>query len=63
MPEYRLYCLDKRGRILHRHDFDASDDAEAVRIAEEREHPQLACEVWELARKIATLPPTEVSSC
>lgn len=60
MPDYRLYCLDKRGHILHRFDFEAADDTEALRIASEREHPQLACEVWELGRKIATLPPKMV---
>ena len=56
MPEYRLYCLDEKRRILDRHDFEAADDDEALAIASKREHPHLACEVWELGRLIATLP-------
>lgn len=62
MPEYRVYCLDKNGRILHRHEFEAADDTDAVKLASEREHPHLACEVWELARKIATLPAKAINS-
>lgn len=56
MPDYRLYCSDKHGHILHRYDFEAEDDGAAIKVACEREHPQLACEVWELGRKVATLP-------
>jgi hypothetical protein len=61
MPEYRLYCLDKHGHILQRHDIAAADDIEALRIASDRTDPHLACEVWELGRKIATLPPKLIS--
>jgi len=45
VPEYRLYCLDEKRRILDRHDFEAADDDEALAIASKREHPHLACEV------------------
>jgi hypothetical protein len=61
MPDYRLYCLDKKGRILKRHDFEAASDTDALKIASEREDPHLGCEVWELGRKIATLPPKTIA--
>lgn len=56
MTEYRLYCLDKRGRITHPHDFDAPDDQAALVIADHREHPEHECELWQGQRKIVRLP-------
>jgi hypothetical protein len=61
MPDYRLYCLDKFGRIIKRHDYEAAHDTEALTLANEREDRHLKWEVWELGRKIATLPAASVN--
>jgi hypothetical protein len=61
--DYKLYCLDKRGHILHRHDFEAADDGAALKMVREvREHPDLDCELWQRARKIASLPARSLSA-
>jgi hypothetical protein len=61
VPEYRLYCLDKRGRILDRHDFDPVNDQAAMQIAHDREHSHLDCELWEGKRKVALIPAKGVA--
>lgn len=56
MFEYRLYCLDKSGRIKQRHELTAPDDAAAIEAAREIE-PAAAVELWSGPRKVAELPP------
>ena len=55
MAEYRLYCLDARGRIARRHDFEAADD-EAAALAARAIDATSACELWSGSRKVALLP-------
>jgi hypothetical protein len=55
MGDYRLYCLDKKGRITERLDFVAQDDATAIQHARDK-HPDADCEIWELGRKVAAVP-------
>lgn len=55
--EYKLYCLDAAGRILHRHDYLAEGDRDALRIARTREHPEFGCEIWASTRLLGRLPP------
>lgn len=55
MVEYRLYCLDKRGRIARRKDIEAADDESAITVARATE-PDHDCEIWSGSRKVALLP-------
>ena len=55
MAEYRLYCLDRNGRIARRHDIMAEDDARAVTDARTAA-PGVSCELWSGSRKVAHLP-------
>lgn len=55
MAEYKLYCLDPRGRIARRHEIEAEDDAAAIAITREQ-HPNNDCEVWSGTRKVALVP-------
>lgn len=54
MAEYRLYCLDDRGRIARRHDIEAPDDSAAVEAARAHDSPA-DCELWSGPRKVALL--------
>lgn len=58
MAEYRLYCLDARGRIARRHDFEEMDDEAAVVAAREIDATS-ACELWCGSRKVTLLPGEE----
>ena len=55
MAEYKLYCLDPKGRIARRHEFEASDDADAIDRAR-TDHPEESCELWCGTRKVALIP-------
>lgn len=55
MAEYKLYCLDPRGRIARRHEIEAEDDSAAIAVAREQ-HPNSDCEVWSGTRKVALVP-------
>lgn len=54
MREYRTYCLHQNGRIKDRHDFNADDDAEALRLTAICPDG-FGAEVWEGARKLASI--------
>jgi hypothetical protein len=55
MPLYRIFCLDGQTHIVDRYDIECADDESAIRFA--RGHfPKAACEVWELGRRVASLP-------
>lgn len=58
MAEYRLYCLDDAGRIARRHEFEAADDAAAIKAAREIESRD-SCELWSGKRKVALLPANQ----
>lgn len=53
--EYKLYCLDRDGRIVRRHEIVAADDVAAIAAAR-AEHPEYDCEVWSGTRKVALVP-------
>ena len=55
MPEYKLYCLDGRGRITRRHDFVATDDRTAAEQGNVLGNGS-DCELWSGTRKVAMLP-------
>lgn len=55
VAEYKLYCLDPKGRIQRRHEFEAADDAAAIASARAR-FPEETCELWCGTRKIALIP-------
>ena len=54
MQSYRLYALDQYRHIIHREDFDAADDMNAIVYARGR-YPETACELWDLGRKVAEI--------
>lgn len=54
MPEYRLYCLNDRGKITRSHEIMASSDDEAVAKAKAMKLPD-NCELWDHGRIVAKL--------
>ncbi|MFD1611663.1 hypothetical protein ACFSCW_07610 [Sphingomonas tabacisoli] len=56
MFQYRLFCLDDQGKILHPHVFHAEGDDAALSLARDRQHRQHACELWRGTKLIASLP-------
>ena len=50
-PRYRLYFLDREGRIRRAMDLDCDDDAEAVQAMEARDEGG-GMELWEAARLV-----------
>lgn len=55
MAEYKLYCLDRSGRITRRHELLAENDDDAI-AAGRKVAPSIDCELWSGARKVALLP-------
>lgn len=55
MSEYKLYCLDRNGRIARRLDLEAGDDTSALEVARTLE-PGTDRELWCGTRKVAFLP-------
>ena len=58
MAEYKLYCLDRNGRIAKRLDIEAADDAAAIAAARDL-HLDADCELWCGARMVAVLPAAD----
>jgi hypothetical protein len=56
MPEYRLYCLNDRGRFAKAHEFTAQDDSDALEKAKTLK-AGVDCELWNRDRLIAKLRP------
>lgn len=56
MPEYRLYCLNDRDKFTKSHEFEASDDGDALTRARAMKLP-VPCELWSRNRLVAKLPP------
>lgn len=61
MSEYKLYCLDRNGRIARRLDLEAGDDDSALEMAHGLE-PKADRELWCGTRKVAFLPITPPAS-
>ena len=55
MADYKLYCLDRNGRITRRHDIVSEDDAAAIETGRTIA-PTVSCELWSGTRKVALLP-------
>jgi hypothetical protein len=55
VAEYKIYCLDRAGRIARRSEIEAADDMAAIAAAREQ-HPVTDCEVWSGTRKVALVP-------
>ncbi len=57
MASYRLYCLDRQGKITAAEWLEAEDDASALAAARALGKP-MACELWLRNRMIDRLEPT-----
>ena len=55
MPDYRLYCLDERGKIAKAEWFEAKSDDEAIVMLRVRKLP-FDCELWCGDRMIEQVP-------
>ena len=53
MSEYRLYCLDDKGRFTKVHEIEASDDEDALAKARAMKLP-MVCELWNRNRLVET---------
>jgi hypothetical protein len=58
MSEYRLYCLDDKGRFTKSHEIEASDDEDALAKARAMKLP-MVCELWTRNRLVETLLPAK----
>jgi hypothetical protein len=56
MPDYRLYCLDRAGKVTNAHDIDAKNDDEALAFARQKKLP-VKCELWDRSRLVAMISP------
>ena len=55
MPDYRIYLTDADGRIQRGHDLPAAGDDEACAAAREMLAKFPQAEVWQGARKVASI--------
>lgn len=58
MPEYRLYCLNDHGSFARSFEIEARSDADALAQAEALKL-DVPCELWNLNRLVAKLPPAK----
>ena len=54
MPDYRLYCIDGSGKIIHAEWIDAGSEQEALMLARTRKIG-LKCELWDRDRLVGTV--------
>ena len=52
MAEYRLYVFDGAGTLHFPHEFEAADDASAIKTAEGRWVDGCQMELWDRDRKV-----------
>lgn len=57
MANYRLYCLDRQGKITAAEWIEAEDDASSLAAARTLGKP-MACELWLRDRLIGRIEPT-----
>jgi hypothetical protein len=62
MQHYRLYCLDGEGSISLAESIEATNDADAIRQAQEIKRGALKCEVWLGKRLVAALDGPALSA-
>lgn len=55
MLDYRIYCLDRAGRISFAETIAAAGDPEAIVHAHDMKRHELKCEVWQDRRLVAIL--------
>jgi hypothetical protein len=60
--EFRLYCLDRDGRIDLADVIHASTDEEAIAKARVLKRHTLKCEVWQGRRLVATLTADDLAA-
>jgi hypothetical protein len=58
MPDFRLYFMDKRDRIVEARDLECEDDEAAIRTAESHKDGR-AMELWRRARRVHRFPTAE----
>ena len=51
-PNYRVFFLDRDGKITHAEPLAANNDAEAVVLAQKILRDAVRCEVWNVARLV-----------
>jgi hypothetical protein len=60
MIDYRLYCLDRRGKIATAEWLAASGDEQAVAEAQALGRPTV-CELWDRDRFVAKVEPASAA--
>jgi hypothetical protein len=60
--EFRLYCLDREGRIDLAEVIHAKTDEEAVAKARRLKRHTLKCEIWQGHRLVATLTADDLAA-
>lgn len=56
MTDYRVYLLDRAGKIANATWISAAEPEEAIQLVREK-HKGTACEIWVGAKCVATVPP------
>ena len=62
MIAYRLYCLDRMGRIGLAEWIDADDDLGALAQAQAMKNGAIRCEIWDSQRLVAVFGADEPST-
>ena len=55
MSDYRVFCLDRLGRIHYGEPMDAASDEDAIKLAHDLNLRAAKCEIWDGDRLVATL--------
>jgi len=55
MSRYRLYFVDRAGKIVSAERLDADSDEEAVRLVQAR-YKDSSCELWKRTTLVAAVP-------
>ncbi|MFN2472824.1 MAG: hypothetical protein ABR588_02720 [Sphingomicrobium sp.] len=58
MTDYRLYCLDRHGKIQSAEWLAADADEEALDRARALDKP-MVCELWDRDRFVGQVPPSD----
>jgi hypothetical protein len=60
-PDYKLYCLNDKGKITRSDWIDAESDDEAIGIARAMEK-SVDCEIWKGNRLVARIPALKMQA-
>jgi hypothetical protein len=61
MADYRVYCLDRAGRITLAEELSAHSDEDAVAQARALKRHTLKCEVWKGRKLLAKLDAEDLA--